>query len=203
MKIAVDAMGGDYAPEEIVLGAVEAVKAYDFDVVLVGDEKKIRGVLSKYGAKESDRLSIVHASEVIEMGEHPAQAIRRKKDASIVVATRLVKDGLCDAVVAAGSTGAAVTAALFGLGRIKGIERPCPVEEGHYGAPRLRGQCQQQAEAPRRRGHHGIPLCKIHPGRRKADGRPAEHRRGSVEGQRTLPKDVSYAGKFENYLFLW
>ena len=125
MKIAVDAMGGDYAPEEIVLGAVEAVKAYDFDVVLVGDEKKIRGVLRKYGAKESDRLSIVHASEVIEMGEHPAQAIRRKKDASIVVATRLVKDGLCDAVVAAGSTGAAVTAALFGLGRIKGIERPC------------------------------------------------------------------------------
>ena len=125
MKIAVDAMGGDYAPEEIVLGAVEAVKAYDFDVVLVGDEKKIRGVLSKYGAKESNRLSIVHASEVIEMGEHPAQAIRRKKDASIVVATRLVKDGLCDAVVAAGSTGAAVTAALFGLGRIKGIERPC------------------------------------------------------------------------------
>lgn len=125
MKIAVDAMGGDYAPEEIVLGAVEAVKAYDFDVVLVGDEKKIRGVLSKYGAKESDRLSIVHASEVIEMGEHPAQAIRRKKDASIVVATRLVKDGLCDAVVAAGSTGAVVTAALFGLGRIKGIERPC------------------------------------------------------------------------------
>ena len=94
MKIAVDAMGGDYAPEEIVLGAVEAVKAYDFDVVLVGDEKKIRGVLTKYGAKESDRLSIVHASEVIEMGEHPAQAIRRKKDASIVVATRLVKDGL-------------------------------------------------------------------------------------------------------------
>ena len=60
MKIAVDAMGGDYAPEEIVLGAVEAVKAYDFDVVLVGDEKKIRGVLTKYGAKESDRLSIVH-----------------------------------------------------------------------------------------------------------------------------------------------
>ena len=115
MKIAVDAMGGDYAPEEIVLGAVEAVKAYDFDVVLVGDEKKIRGVLDQYGAKESDRLSIVHASEVIEMGEHPAQAIRRKKDASIVVATRLVKDGLCDAVVAAGSTGAAVTAALFGL----------------------------------------------------------------------------------------
>lgn len=125
MKIAVDAMGGDYAPEEIVLGAIHAVSEYKFDVVLVGDEQKIRNVLRQYGAKESDRLSIVHASEVIEMGEHPVQAVRKKKDASIVVATRLVRDGQCDAVVAPGSTGAAVTAALLGLGRIAGIERPC------------------------------------------------------------------------------
>lgn len=125
MKIAVDAMGGDYAPEEIVLGAIHAVSEYKFDVVLVGDEQRIRNVLRQYGAKESDRLSIVHASEVIEMGEHPVQAVRKKKDASIVVATRLVRDGQCDAVVAPGSTGAAVTAALLGLGRIAGIERPC------------------------------------------------------------------------------
>ena len=125
MKIAVDAMGGDYAPEEVVLGAIEAVKAYKYDVVLVGDEKKIRKVMAEHGAEESERLTIVHAAEVIEMDEHPAQAIRKKKDASIVVATRLVKEGVCDAVVAPGSTGAAVTAALLGLGRIKGIERPC------------------------------------------------------------------------------
>lgn len=126
MKIAVDAMGGDYAPEEVVLGAIEAVKAYKkYDVVLVGDAKEIRRVMTEYGTTESDRLSIVHAGEVIEMDEHPAQAIRKKKDASIVVATRLVKEGICDAVVAPGSTGAAVTAALLGLGRIKGIERPC------------------------------------------------------------------------------
>lgn len=126
MKIAVDAMGGDYAPEEVVLGAIEAVKAYKkYDVVLVGDAKEIRKVMTEYGTTESDRLSIVHAGEVIEMDEHPAQAIRKKKDASIVVATRLVKEGVCDAVVAPGSTGAAVTAALLGLGRIKGIERPC------------------------------------------------------------------------------
>ncbi len=126
MKIAVDAMGGDYAPEEVVLGAIEAVKAYKkYDVVLVGDAKEIRKVMTEYGTTESDRLSIVHAGEVIEMDEHPAQAIRKKKDASIVVATRLVKEGICDAVVAPGSTGAAVTAALLGLGRIKGIERPC------------------------------------------------------------------------------
>ena len=125
MKIAVDAMGGDYAPEEVVLGAIEAVKAYKYDVVLVGDEKKIRKVMAEHGSEESERLTIVHAAEVIEMDEHPAQAIRKKKDASIVVATRLVKEGVCDAVVAPGSTGAAVTAALLGLGRIKSIERPC------------------------------------------------------------------------------
>lgn len=125
MKIAVDAMGGDYAPEEVVLGAIEAVKAYKYDVVLVGDEKKIRKVMAEHGSEESERLTIVHAAEVIEMDEHPVQAIRKKKDASIVVATRLVKEGVCDAVVAPGSTGAAVTAALLGLGRIKGIERPC------------------------------------------------------------------------------
>lgn len=125
MKIAVDAMGGDYAPEEVVLGAIEAVKSYSLDVVLVGDINKIEEVLNRYGAKDNSHLSIVHASQVIDMGEHPAQAIRKKKDASIVVATQLVKDGACDAVVAPGSTGAAVTAALLGLGRIKGIERPC------------------------------------------------------------------------------
>ena len=125
MKIAVDAMGGDYAPEEVVLGAIEAVKAYKYDVVLVGDEKKIRKVMAEHGSEESERLTIVHAAEVIEMDEHPAQAIRKKKDASIVVATRLVKEGVCDAVVAPGRPGAAVTAALLGLGRIKGIERPC------------------------------------------------------------------------------
>ncbi|WP_301859861.1 phosphate acyltransferase PlsX [uncultured Megasphaera sp.] len=125
MKIAVDAMGGDYAPEEIVLGAIDAVKEYEFDVVLVGDTIQIEEVLNKYGWKGNARLTISQASEVIGMGEHPAQAIRKKKDASIVVATRLLKEGQCDAVVAAGSTGAAVTAALLGLGRIKGIERPC------------------------------------------------------------------------------
>lgn len=125
MKIAVDAMGGDYAPEETVLGAIEAVHAYSLDVVLVGEEIKIRRLLEKHGAAENIHIAVVHAGQVIEMHEHPAQAIRKKKDASILVATRLVKEGKCDAVVAPGSTGAAVSAALLGLGRIKGIERPC------------------------------------------------------------------------------
>ena len=117
-------MGGDYAPLEIVFGAVRAAKKYHCEIVLVGDEAKIREVLSKEPGWEKLGISIHHASQVIEMGEHPADAVRTKKDASIVVATRLVKDGVCDAVLSAGSTGAAVTAAQLILRRIKGIGRP-------------------------------------------------------------------------------
>lgn len=124
MKVAVDAMGSDYAPEEIILGAIQAVKEYQCEVVLVGDEVQLRQVLSNIPNWEDLNISIYHASETIEMHEHPGAAVRKKKDASVVVATRLVKEGICDAVVSAGSTGAAVAAALFGLGRIKGVERP-------------------------------------------------------------------------------
>jgi len=124
MKVAVDAMGSDYAPKEIILGAIQAVQEYKCEVILVGDEVQIRQVLETVENWEELSLSIYHASETIEMHEHPGAAVRKKKDASVVVATRLVKEGVCDAVVSAGSTGAAVAAALFGLGRIKGVERP-------------------------------------------------------------------------------
>ncbi|SEJ07753.1 phosphate:acyl-[acyl carrier protein] acyltransferase [Propionispira arboris] len=124
MKIAVDAMGGDFAPEQIVLGAIAAAKQYDCEVVLVGDENKVKAELNKSPHWQDLKISIYHASDEIGMAEHPGAAVRRKKDASIVVATRLVKDGTCDAVLSAGSTGAAVASALFGLGRIKGIDRP-------------------------------------------------------------------------------
>ena len=123
MRIAVDAMGGDFAPKEIVRGAVEAAKKYDCEIVLIGDEGQIRGEL--HGADPAAlRISIVHASEVIGMNEHPAEAVRSKKDSSVVVATRLVKDGSCDAVFSAGSTGAAVAAAQLILHRIRGVGRP-------------------------------------------------------------------------------
>ena len=124
MKIAVDAMGGDYAPMEIVFGAVRAAKKYDCEVVLVGDEKKILEVLEKEPGWKKYGISIVPTTQVIGMGEEPAHAVRLKKDSSLVVATRLVKDGKCDAVLSAGSTGAAVSAATLILGRIKGIKRP-------------------------------------------------------------------------------
>lgn len=122
MKIAVDAMGGDFAPSEIVKGTIEAAEFYrERDFVLVGEESKIRASL---GEVNLPNLTIHHCSEVIEMDEHPAQGVRKKKDASIVVATRLVKEGKADAVVSAGSTGAQMAAGLLGLGRIKGVERP-------------------------------------------------------------------------------
>lgn len=123
MRVAVDAMGSDFAPEQIILGAIEAAKEYRCDIVLVGDKEEIEKFLDKNDTKDLN-ISIQHASEVIEMHEHPGAAVRKKKDASVVIATKLVKEGLCDAVISAGSTGAGVAAALFGLGRIKGIERP-------------------------------------------------------------------------------
>ena len=123
MRIAVDAMGGDFAPKEIVRGAVEAAKKYDCEIVLIGDEEQIRAEL--HGEDPAAlRISIVHASEVIGMDEHPAEAVRLKKDSSVVVATRLVKEGHCDAVFSAGSTGAAVAAAQLILHRIRGVGRP-------------------------------------------------------------------------------
>ena len=124
MKIAVDAMGGDYAPKEIVLGALRAARQFDCEIVLVGDEGKIKKVLASEKDWDKLRLTIRHADEVVGMDEHPADAVRQKKNSSVVVATRLVRDGECDAVISAGSTGAAVAAAQLVLKRIKGIKRP-------------------------------------------------------------------------------
>ena len=135
MKIAVDAMGGDYAPEQIVIGSLQAVKKYDCEIILVGDETKIKGYLDTDSDWQKFPITIRHSTEVVEMGEHPADAVRNKKDSSIVVATELVKDGTCDAVFSAGSTGAAVAAAQLILRRIHGVGRPAiatpiPTPEG-------------------------------------------------------------------------
>ena len=124
MKIAVDAMGGDFAPEQIVFGAVRAAKQFDCEIVLVGDEPQIRKVLEREKGWEKLPITIHHTTQVVEMGEHPADAVRQKKDSSVVVAMRLVHEGQCDAVISAGSTGAAVAAAQLVLKRIRGIKRP-------------------------------------------------------------------------------
>lgn len=142
-RIAIDAMGGDHAPFEIVAGAVWAASEYGVGLELVGKQDQIEQVLDqieqegiysdcgKGGRKKRVRvdvkkldIKITHASEIIEMGEAPGQAIRKKKKSSIVLAVDAVAKGSSDAVVAAGSTGAAMASSLFGLGRIPGIERP-------------------------------------------------------------------------------
>jgi glycerol-3-phosphate acyltransferase PlsX len=123
IKIAVDAMGGDFAPEEIVKGSVLAAKEYNVTVLLVGQQDKVKAELSKYDTKGLN-IEVVHAEEVIEMCEAPGSALRRKKGASIVVAVDQVAKGNANALVAAGSTGAAMAASLFGLGRLPGISRP-------------------------------------------------------------------------------
>ncbi|TWH48423.1 phosphate acyltransferase PlsX [Sporomusa sp. KB1] len=127
MRVAVDAMGGDYGPDEIVLGAFQAAQEYEqegIEIVLVGDQAQIIQALDRHGKWKERNITVQHASEVIDMHDSPGAAVRKKKDASVVVATGLVKQGHCDVVISAGSTGGAVAAALFGLGRIKGIERP-------------------------------------------------------------------------------
>lgn len=123
-RIAVDAMGGDYAPEEIVAGAIMATAELDLDVLLVGDQQKVDSLVKKHGGKDSAKIEVVHAEDVITMKEEPLTGIRRKPKASINVAMDLVKRKKADAVVSAGHSGAAMASALLRLGRLKGIERP-------------------------------------------------------------------------------
>jgi len=123
MKIVVDAMGGDYAPDVVIEGAVAAVKEYNTEVILVGDEAKIKSLLRK--ARYTGNAILVHpAQEVIGMSEPAAASVRRKRDSSIVLGIGLVKDGRGDAFFSAGNTGAVVCAATLELGLLPGIERP-------------------------------------------------------------------------------
>ena len=123
-RIAVDAMGGDFAPEEIVAGAVEASAELDLDVLLVGDREQLDSLIKKYDRKGTASIKIVPAEDVVTMKEEPLTGIRRKPKASINVAMDLVKSDRADAVVSAGQSGAAMASALLRLGRLKGIERP-------------------------------------------------------------------------------
>ncbi|KAB7668605.1 phosphate acyltransferase PlsX [Bacillus sp. B1-b2] len=120
MKIAIDAMGGDNAPKEIVLGAEKAIETYkDLEIVLVGDENKIKTYLTK-----NERVTILHTEEQILPTDEPVRAVRRKKNASMVLGATEVKEGRADAFISAGNTGALMATGLFVVGRIDGIDRP-------------------------------------------------------------------------------
>ncbi|MDJ0589058.1 MAG: phosphate acyltransferase PlsX [Pleurocapsa sp. MO_226.B13] len=122
-RIAVDAMGGDFAPEEIVAGAVEASAELDLDVLLVGDREQLDSLIKKYDRKGTASIEVVHTKDTVNMKEEPLRAIRRKPKASINLAMDLVKSDRADAVVSAGHSGAAMASASLKLGRLKGIER--------------------------------------------------------------------------------
>jgi phosphate acyltransferase len=122
MLIAIDAAGGDYAPHEIVKGARKAAQEYEVDIALVGRKSILHVLASHYLRKTA--ITIIDASQVIELHEPPVKAIRSKPDSSIVVGINLVKNGIASAFVSAGNTGAVICAALLTLGKVEGIERP-------------------------------------------------------------------------------
>jgi glycerol-3-phosphate acyltransferase PlsX len=123
MKIVVDAMGGDHAPGVVIAGAVAEARARGTQVILVGKEDQVRAELSKHPGTAALPIEVVHASEVVEMAEH-TMAVKAKKDSSMMVGMRMVREGRAQAFASAGNSGAVMAAALFVLGRIPGIERP-------------------------------------------------------------------------------
>jgi phosphate acyltransferase len=122
MNIAVDASGGDYAPHEVVKGAIKAAHEYEIEITLVGRKEILTVLAGRHRGKLG--MSVVDADEIIGFNESPVEAIRRKPDSSIVVGTNLVKNGKADAFVSAGNTGAVFASALMSLGKTPGIERP-------------------------------------------------------------------------------
>ncbi len=139
MRIALDGMGGDYAPREVVKGAIEALKEFsDLFIVLTGLEQDLRKELSRYSEEFTERISIYPTTQVITMHDHPKDALLMKKDSSLYKAVELVRDGDANGIVSAGNTGAQMAISLFVLGRIKGIIRPAiavplPYPQGKMG----------------------------------------------------------------------
>ena len=124
MKIVIDAMGGDNAPQATVEGAVQAINEYGIDVILTGDRAQIEKELESK-TYDKNKLEIIHTTEIIENEDKPVMAVRSKKDSSMVAALNLVKGKKADAIVSAGSTGALLAGGTLIVGRIKGIDRPC------------------------------------------------------------------------------
>ncbi len=147
-RIIIDAMGGDYAPIEQVRGSVNALKNdKDLYLILCGNEEQIKAELSKY-SYDSSRLEIVHTTESIGMEEIPTKAVKTKKDSSLVVAFRKLKEGYADGLVSSGSTGAVLTAGVLVLGRLKGVSRPalCPIIPNHRGSGTFLCDCGANLE---------------------------------------------------------
>jgi glycerol-3-phosphate acyltransferase PlsX len=122
-RLAVDAMGGDFAPKNVILGALDALKGADFQLLLIGDKSKILEAAKQEGVTIEEEM-IIHAAQVIEMGDSPTSALKTKPDSSIVVGAKLVKENNADAFISAGNTGAMMAASTLIMGRIHGVSRP-------------------------------------------------------------------------------
>lgn len=136
MRFAVDGMGGDHAPAELIKGCLEAIKEYDVELTITGNEKALKTELAKYDYDKS-KISLLPTTEVVELTEAPVMAIRRKKDSSLRRAIEEVKEGRALGVISAGSTGALLAGGIFIIGRIKGVDRPAlapliPGQNGHF-----------------------------------------------------------------------
>src|SRR6185436_16556374 len=123
LRIAVDAMGGDHAPVSEVEGAVQAAAQYGVSIALVGQEDRIREILAKHDTSGLS-IDVVHASEVITMDDAAATAVRRKRDSSIRVAARMMRDGLASGIVSAGNTGAVMATSKLVMGTLPVVDRP-------------------------------------------------------------------------------
>ncbi len=124
LRIVIDAMGGDQAPEEIVKGAVDAVKSFsDLTCILTGKEGKINRILDNY-EYNVDSIEVVDASQVVTMSDKPSEVLRKKKDSSLIVGTNLVKDNNAEALISAGNTGAVMASGIFNIGRVSEVKRP-------------------------------------------------------------------------------
>jgi len=136
MRIVVDAMGGDFAPAEVVQGSVAAIKEYGYNIVLVGDERLINKELSKYSNTIKDKIFVVHTEEAITMEDSPSQVVRGKKNSSVHVGLKMLKNGEASGFFSAGNTGAIMAVAKLFLRTIEGVDRPAigavlPTMTGH------------------------------------------------------------------------
>lgn len=182
IKVAVDAMGGDNAPGEIVAGAVEAVREKSgIQVALIGREELVKAELAKYTYNQ-EQIQVVNATEAIATEEPPVNAIRRKKDSSIVIGMNMVKKKEADAFVSAGSSGAILVGGQVIVGRIKGVERPPSGAAHSHGArsvpaDRLRGQCGRALVPSRPVCTDGFHLHGARAGHQEPHGGHRQYRR--------------------------
>ena len=184
MKIIVDAMGGDNAPQAPVMGAIQANKEYGVGITLVGRGEDILKVLEENGIRELPAgVEIAHASEVVEICDNPATAFREKKDSSLTVGLNLLKAGEGDAFVSAGSTGALLGAATLLIKRIRGIRRAGPGgahRKRRRSADRRGGQREMSAGVSDPVRLYGLLLRRARPGPSSAQGWTAEYRGGAL-----------------------